>query len=497
MEGSYNAVIYEVPHKYVRGNISGKLFLDSLDFIPDSWTIIFKEMLMDKSVDLNHIMAFSLQPILIYMGHVLPPNREVSLVIKSASEEDMTVRTTMGKKVMAVKKKVANKLETSPATFDLLFNGVPLEEDKHLLDYPISEGSELILCRGQGLMKIQFSSDDQSVLLEIHSGCTIEEVKRIIDSKIAVPCGRQDLWHNESMLEDSKTIGDYHISSGSVIFVFETEDVHRNRHLANCKTFYRGDNLSVGAGFFAQNLEGAKKTGLGKRPRNAYDYYKFGINFYGKCGNRQCISNKRNAGGAVSANLEFQTVLLTGSHHRFPCRACNGDNMEDSDGFFAASEFVVCGARSLIFFKKPGVGKVCQTLLEGKSESIYKYGTIDIDAGFCEYMYIEIITVRNNRSPFTCAFCGNRIKYAAEELQLPCKHVYHKKCLIASPESSPDSVAVCVTCNTQTYRNILHARGIDEAMIPNSVAITLNEDSSIDEISDEEFEAGGGTVQHV
>lgn len=115
-----------------------------------------------------------------------------------------------------------NQPSTYSAHFDLIFNGITLDDQKCLLVYDIQNESTLKMKRRSSIkLSINlYYADVSSCTISVALTNTIKDIKHQIKSKFKINLSNQQLIFRNNLLEDKKKILDYKLQDQSVILLF-------------------------------------------------------------------------------------------------------------------------------------------------------------------------------------------------------------------------------------------------------------------------------------
>ena len=139
------------------------------------------------------------------------------IFVKTPTGETICVKVNINDTIKSVKAKIQNQ-EGLPASRGepLLFNGSQLEDDWTLDDYNIQNNDLLHLGSRQIFAR---TLAGKTISLTVELSDTIEVVKAKIEAKEGLPACEQQLVYNSRVLENGRTLAQYHIQFQDILLV--------------------------------------------------------------------------------------------------------------------------------------------------------------------------------------------------------------------------------------------------------------------------------------
>ena len=121
-----------------------------------------------------------------------------------------------------IKEKIEKLINISILKQKLYYKASKLEDDKKLDYYKIEEGSELILFNETIIIFVKHFNG-KIASYEINLTDTINDLKKRIQEKYNLEYSRQELYFNNEILNNMKTLADYNIKNESILILLYEE----------------------------------------------------------------------------------------------------------------------------------------------------------------------------------------------------------------------------------------------------------------------------------
>jgi ubiquitin C len=198
----------DVEYSDTIGNIKQKI-KDKEENLPNYYRLTFDTMelknnltLKDYNIDKN--CAINLIKI-----------NTIQIFVENLNGKKIVLEVEYSNTIEDIKNQISFKEGIFSDKYELLFDGIKLENNKTLKDYNINENSIIYLQYDKNI-KIFIEMNEKKKELNVETSDTIYYIKRKLDKSIS--SNKIKLIFNGIKLEDEKTLENYNISNNSIIY---------------------------------------------------------------------------------------------------------------------------------------------------------------------------------------------------------------------------------------------------------------------------------------
>ena len=135
----------------------------------------------------------------------------MTITVKPLTSDSFSLEVDANESISEMKEQIKKTIGISPEQQRLLYDGKPLNDNGTLRDYSIRNGAKIYLVRRVCMydIRVKSSSSEQALQLKVESTNTIENMKKMIETKEGIPWQLQRLTLSGVSLEDNRTMGYY------------------------------------------------------------------------------------------------------------------------------------------------------------------------------------------------------------------------------------------------------------------------------------------------
>lgn len=145
----------------------------------------------------------------------------MKLTIKTNLRDNFFVDIEPSYKIEDIKAQIEKKEGILASEQKLIFQNIILENEKSILDYPITNNETISLFNSSSTNILIFINigKDKFIPLEVQPTDSIEKVKGEIEAKKRFDLSKQKLIYQNNILKNEKTLEDYSICANSTLFL--------------------------------------------------------------------------------------------------------------------------------------------------------------------------------------------------------------------------------------------------------------------------------------
>lgn len=145
----------------------------------------------------------------------------MKLIIKTNLGKKIFIDVESSYKIKDIKAQIEKEEGILASEQKLIFQNIILENDKTILDYPITNNETISLFNSSSTNILIFINlaKDKFIPLEVQPTDSIEKVKAEIEAKKGFDPSKQKLIFQNNILQNEKTLEDYSICTDSTLFL--------------------------------------------------------------------------------------------------------------------------------------------------------------------------------------------------------------------------------------------------------------------------------------